>query len=156
MTFNKSGKYIFDLDDTLIRTHLHPEWRDEDYTHLKFSAKVLEMLNRIGRENLILLTLDKYGNQRKKLDYLQVEKYFTETILATGVEGKKQSLQILLEKYGDIVVVGDRYHEGELSHALELGIPTVCVAINGGNHYDSTHHHKHVLLIEEEKDFDKL
>ena len=32
--------YIFDLDDTLIPTHLHPEWKEGDYASLFFSETV--------------------------------------------------------------------------------------------------------------------
>lgn len=152
--------YIFDLDDTLIETHLHPEWRSGDYRHLKFSKSVLEMLQRVKKENAILLTFDKYGDQQKKLNHLKVEKYFKKVILVDEIIKKKYELNKLKQNheksFKDLIVVGDRYEEGELYYAETLGLETICVAFPAGTHRDTKNHHKHLFLIEKAGDFSKL
>jgi phosphoglycolate phosphatase-like HAD superfamily hydrolase len=152
----KYKKIIFDLDDTLVPTHKHPEWLDGDYVYLKFSASVKRILKKIGRENCILLTYDKYGDQLKKLQYLGAEKYFSLIVVVSDILDKKERIRGFLNEYKKVLVVGDKYDQGELGFALELGIPCVCVAYPGSRHVRSVHHGKYLLVVESNKDFPKI
>ncbi len=149
----KYKKVIFDLDDTLVPTHANPQWKDGDYTNLYFSDNVKSLLETVGREKLILLTFDRYGDQRKKLDHLQVKKYFSEVVIVDEKIKKRQELETFKNKYGNVLVVGDRYNEGELFHAENLGLSTVCVAFPGGTHRKPEEHHKYLLVIKSDDEY---
>jgi FMN phosphatase YigB (HAD superfamily) len=152
----KYKKVIFDLDDTLIPTHAHPEWEEGNYTHLRFSKNVLSLLRKLGRRNCILLTYDKLGDQRKKLTHLQAGRFFSRMLVVNERQEKKVELQKLDKEYGGILVVGDRYDEGELGYALSLGLDAVCVAFPDGRHRRPEMHHKYSLIIESDKGYGKL
>jgi FMN phosphatase YigB (HAD superfamily) len=152
----KYSKIIFDLDDTLVPTHANPQWKDGDYSNFYFAPAVIQILERIGRENCVLLTYDRYGDQRKKLAHLQVEKYFEKALVVDEKIKKKLELENLKNEFGNILVVGDRYDEGELFHAENLGLATVCVAFPDGTHRMSEHHHKALLVVEKNEDYSKI
>jgi uncharacterized cofD-like protein len=150
-------KYVFDLDDTLIPTFKYnPEYRVGNYKNLKFFDEARKVLQKLKKENCILLTYDRYGDQPKKLKHLNIEKYFSEIIVVDEKIKKKYELEKLMKKNKNLLVIGDRYDEGELYHAETLGLKTVCVAMPGGLHYNKNHHHKHDLIIEKEDDFWKI
>jgi uncharacterized cofD-like protein len=150
-------KFVFDLDDTLIPTFKYgQEYKSGEYKNLKFFNNSTTVLENIGKKNLILLTYDRYGNQLKKLKHLNVKKYFSEIYVVDEPIKKRYILEKLKKQYQDLVVVGDRYEEGELIHAENMGLETVCVAMPGGMHYNEEHHQKHLLLIKDEKDFSKI
>jgi FMN phosphatase YigB (HAD superfamily) len=152
----KYTKIIFDLDDTLVPTHAHPEWKEGDYTSFCFSENVKKMLQKIGRENIILLTFDRYGDQRRKLDHLEVENYCSRVIVVDDKIKKRDELVKLKSEFGNILVVGDRYEEGELYYAEQWGLDTVCVAFPNGTHRKPEYHGKHLLVIESDEEYKKI
>lgn len=151
------SKIIFDLDYTLLPSaKYNQDFKKGIYENLKFIPEALSVLEILGKENCILLTYDKYGDQQKKLDHLQAIKYFKQIIVVDDNLKKYDELERLQAEFGNVLVVGDRYDEGELYHAGLLGLDTVCVALPGTMYPASEHHQKFNLVIGSKKDFNML
>lgn len=149
--------YVFDLDYTLLPSaNFNEDYKKGIYSNLEFIPDAKKVLQNLGKENCILLTFDRYGDQRKKLDYLQVDNYFHKILVVTDKLHKRKELDNIKNNYGKVIVIGDRYDEGELFHAVELGLKTVCIDLPGGMYSARDHHHKFDLVIINEVDFDKI
>jgi FMN phosphatase YigB (HAD superfamily) len=149
--------YVFDLDFTLLPSaNFNEDYKKGKYENLDFIPEAIEVVKKFGKSKCILLTFDRYGDQFKKLEHLQVEKYFSKVIIVTDKKDKRTELENIMNDYEQVVVIGDRYDEGELSHAVELGLKTVCVDLPGGMYTAKDHHHKFDLIIQSEKDFSRI
>jgi FMN phosphatase YigB (HAD superfamily) len=154
---NEKIIYVFDLDYTLLPSaKYNGEYKKGDYENLYFLPNAKKVLEKLGKEKCILLTFDRYGDQFKKLDHLKVENYFQKIIVVTEKNDKGVELEKIKDQYVKVVVVGDRYEDGELYHALKLGMRTVCIDLPGGMYPATLHHEKFDLVIQEEKDFEKM
>jgi len=152
---SKEKLYIFDLDDTLIPTSKYrEEYIDNNYSNLRIKNSVKKVLEKIGKQNLVLLTHDKHGNQWDKIKHLKLEKNFSEIKVVYKNDDKKVFLEKVIKENKDrnIVVVGDK-HISELKFAQQLGLRTICVAIEPGRHINKNLHSAYDLVIEKEEDF---
>jgi uncharacterized cofD-like protein len=151
----KEKLYIFDLDDTLIPTSKYrEEYINNNYKNLRINSLAKKVLGKIGKKNLILLTHDKYGNQKEKIKHLKIEKNFSEIKVVYKNEDKKVFIEKVKRENREknIFVVGDK-HDSEIKFAKQLGLRTICVAIVPGRHINKSLHSTCDLVIEKEEDF---
>ena len=75
----KEKIYVFDLDDTLVQTtKFDPEFWVHNFKHLKLFENVEKVLDKLGRENCILLTFDEHHLQQEKIEKLHITGKFKE------------------------------------------------------------------------------
>ncbi len=119
---------IFDLDDTLF-----DRWGqlDETYKNLpniQLFPDTIPVLKSIKFPK-ILVTFGDSAIQKKKIDILGIQHYFTEIYIFNSLEEKKEYFQCLMKKYyiktpKNVFVVGDRL-DSEIRFGKELGFVTI-------------------------------
>lgn len=119
---------IFDLDDTLYDTSN----RLDEITPNFATMKLFPDAQKILESTTIPKVLVTYGNkdlQEKKIQTLDIRKYFGEIFISEDRGEKKDFFRKIIEKYGiedhkQVVVVGDRI-DTEIRFGNMLGCTTV-------------------------------
>lgn len=152
----KPKLYVFDLDGTVVNTGRYgEEFFGDDYKNLKLVEGVEALFKKIGKQNLILLTYDKHGNQTRKIKHLKLSKFFRKIIVVKQNENKKVELKKIKKGNStkEIWVVGDRHENSELEYALELGMKTICVAFPENKYLNPKYHKEYDMIIDKAADF---
>jgi uncharacterized cofD-like protein len=150
--------FVFDLDDTIVSSApFRDEFMKHDFNQLKLYKVLPRIFKKIGKKNCILLTHDQYGLQKGKIEKLNLKKYFREIHIVYKSDHKHTLLGKIMRnnKSKNIIVVGDN-HDIELRHARNLGLKTICVALDGNKYLNKKLHYLYDFVVEKQSDFTKM